>query len=296
MNNNGIYDRCKRWKENNNISKNKLKEKFEKEESKQCNFAPTIRKIINKDIDDRFIRSETKHLDVYIKRRRNSLEHLEEQKKFEKKIFGKSFEKFSKKVTQLDEFNFSHSKSRKSKDMRNSAINLHKPDTVKDYRRVFNTGNFFNQAIVEFEDNINNKMNWSLNKINNNSFIDFYTKKHNKINKTIKAPSNNFFEKNRKKINENLKMKKFEKKFQNTFKNNQNKDNLQSKINLENKNECLKIEETFKNLMNPINENNIVNTIPADEYNNNNIEMNIEEKLFNKDMNINLNYQLKLNN
>lgn len=303
MNNTGIYDRCRRWKENNNKSKSKMREIFEKEQNKHCNFSPLIRKKSNKEFDDRFIRSESKHLDTYIKRRRSSIEHLEEQKNFEKKIFGKIFEKFPKKLTKPEAFNFSHSISRKSKGMRNSAINLHKPEKVKDYRREFKTGNFFNQEVVEFEENINNnnKTNTSVNKSSNNSLIDFYAKNRNSFNKTVKAPNNNFLENNRKKLNENLKMNKAEKKFSNTVyhknnTNNLNKGNvnLEYRIILEDNREYLKLEETGKIEMKQSCENNIVNTNPADEYNDN-VEEKIEEKLLNKDMNVNLNYQLKLN-
>lgn len=296
MNNTGIYDRCRKWKENNNKIKNKMRENFEQERSKQCNFSPFLRKRIDKDFDDRFIRSESKHLDSYIKRRRSSLEHLEEQKNFEKKIFGKSFEKFSKKTTQPEEFNLSHSISRKSKELRNSAINLHKPEKVKEYRRQFKTGNFFNQPVVEYEENINNKSNTSLNKNTNNSIIDFYVKNRNSLNKTMKAPSNNLLEKNRKILNENLKLNKLEKKFSSTVKNipkDKSDANLESKVILEDNSEYIRNDQGGRFARRQSDDNNNVNTNPADEYNDN-VEKNIDEKLLNKDMNVNLNYQLKL--
>lgn len=294
MNNTGIYDRCKKWKDNNNKELNKLRENFEKEQNKQCKFSPVIMKRVLKDFDNRFIIRESKYLETYIKRRRTSLEHLDDQKNYEQKIFGKSLDKFSKKITQPEEFHFSHSISRKSKGMLNGALNLHMPEKVKDLRKKFKTGNFFDQPILEFDENANNRNHSSLNKSSNNSLIDFFGK-NPKMNKNLKSKNINIFEKNRKLINQNLKLNQKEKKLMDTISNkilinnfkNENKQSV-----LEDKNEKLNIEDSSK-VKNNQSENNIVNTNPADEYNEN-VEKNIDEKLLNKNMNYHLNYHLDL--
>lgn len=297
INNTGVYERCKSWKENNKKNKRKMREELEKEESKVCKFSPILYKPINDEVDDRFIKSESKFINNYIKRRKASLEKIENQKSYERKIFGKSFEKYSKKLTQPEEFNFNHSISRKSKDMKNNAVNLHKPEQIKDIRRELNVSNFFNQSMVEFEDSFYNNAYLNLNK-KQFSYCESFNQNNDLLTNSIKIANNNnlnkntFIEQNRKVFNENLKIKKLEKGFSNVI-------NIVDTNNINgvyaNKEEIFKSHsnnnnhEMIKKVMN-VEEIN-TQTDAADEFDEG-VKKDLEEKLLNKQMSFNLNVNL----
>lgn len=311
INNTGVYDRCKSWKENNKKIKRKMREEIEKEESKVCKFSPLLHKIKDKEVDDKFIKIEAKFINNYIKRRKASLEKIENQKSYERKIFGKSFENFSKKATQPEEFNFNNSISRKSKNMKNNALNLHKPEKIKDIRKELNVNNFFNQSIVEIEESFYNDAYLNLNK-NHFSYCDSLNQNNNYLSNSIKIDNNNnlnknsFIVQNRKILNENLKNKKLEKGFSNVinivdnnnlcgFKTNIEK-NVESELNnrlsyLNNNNLDIK-KEIIKEEMN-VEEIN-AQTDAADEFDEG-VKRDLEEKLFNKQMSFNINVNLNKN-
>ncbi len=287
-----IYERCKKWKENNIKYKTKMKEENDKENSKSCNFSPLITKIIKRDYDAKFIKNESKFIDNYLKRRRTFLKMEEEQKNFKKKIFGKSFENFSSiKITQPKEFNFGRSRSRKSKDMKNNPINIHKPQIVNEYRKEFNTINFFNQTVVEYEMTLLNfregkPSNYIFSKIINN----------NKLNYSFNLQKRNKLEKNRKSFNDNLKMNKniikipinsHDNKINKNLNIKKEKNTYFGESNLEDIDENLNQEDSRTDTKTKCHEQNIVNSNPAEEFDDQ-IENNIDQKLNNKNMIIKL--------
>lgn len=157
-NNYSLYDRCNKWMENKEIKHSKMRQISETEEKKNCYFSPVLNKSkLKYNIDDRFIKSEIKYIDSYIRRRKNSIENEAQKKQFEEKIFCQNLETFrNKKITCPEEFSFNSTTSRKSQKNNNKANCLHKAGTVKQFRKEFNTSNFFNLSVVEFEETILN--------------------------------------------------------------------------------------------------------------------------------------------
>jgi len=191
------------------------------EENKSFNFSPnlSISKNLILKTDDRFYKSEIKHLESNIKRRKDTLFKLENKKDYDNKIFylNKSNKNFNKKITYPKEFNFNVSKSRKSLMVNNKANFLHKAENVQDIRKMLNTCNFFNDKIIEiYEINDNHNFNYNYidkgNYIENNIDVDVdidVDKSVKGINKkrikSIRDTDNVHIENNRKLINLNIK-------------------------------------------------------------------------------------------
>jgi len=88
----GMYERSLKWKESKENKTRKLRDDTMLEENKSYNFSPnlSISKYINIKTDDRFYKSEIKHIESYIKRRKETLFKEENKKDYENKIFYKN--------------------------------------------------------------------------------------------------------------------------------------------------------------------------------------------------------------
>ena len=181
-----FYERSSKWRDNKEKKKNKMREIINNQEKKKYSFSPIILTNNENYLDDKFIKLETKHIQSYLTRRKNSIDKENKKKNYEDKIFGKNFTNFKSKITRPKEFIFKQSISRKDK---NKGKILHRAESVGDYRKEFSTTTFFNESILEYNQN----------NVYNNEDDKFFSNKFNEKNKY-----NKIIENNRRLINENL--------------------------------------------------------------------------------------------
>ena len=162
-----FYDKCKKWKDNKEAKNNKIRDDKSLDELKKCSFSP---KILKKNIISNEEKSKNKVIgqnNDYVKRRLNSINKMEQEKNYQSKIFGENVKNLKMKITKPQEFNFSQMVSRKCRENLNNAKILHRTESVKDYREKLSTKIFFNQAVFEIEENMENNQDFAQSKSKN---------------------------------------------------------------------------------------------------------------------------------
>jgi len=177
--NSNFYEKCIKWKDNKEQRANKLREEKSKEELKKCSFSPKIIPKVKNFFEEKFTKNDNNMLrNDYVTRMMNAHNKKEQEKSFQSKIFCENSKNSKMKITQPQEFNFSQLVSRKCRENFNKAKVLHRAESVKNYRENLSTNIFFNQAVFEIEENINNNPNKeSVNvSLNNNNTVGAYEK------------------------------------------------------------------------------------------------------------------------
>ncbi len=181
-----FYDRSKKWKEGKEQKAEKQREENTKVESGLCSFSPQIIPKSKNFFEEKFSNNNNNNSNLakndYVTRMLNSYSKKEQAKNFESKIFGENTKNMKMKITQPQEFNFSQLVSRKCRENLNKARVLHRAESVKNYREKLSTNIFFNEAVIEIEENVDVNSNVAnadhCRQINNN----IHSNTHNKSN------------------------------------------------------------------------------------------------------------------
>jgi len=174
-----FYEKCKKWKDNKDYKANKLREEKSKDELDKCSFTPKIIPKSKNFFEEKFSKKENVQNNDYVTRMMNAHNKKEQDKNFHSKIFGENTKNIKMKITQPQEFNFAQLVSRKCRENFNKARVLHRAESVKNYREKLSTNIFFNQAVLEIEENADNvnknetvNVNLENSNLNNYNYIN----------------------------------------------------------------------------------------------------------------------------